>query len=609
MRAHDRSLPEWFSSIRSRQITLPRFQRNSAWDHSLVSDLLTAVLRGLPTGAALILQVGDEEKFQSRTMIDAPVDGSRVTEQLLDGQQRLTALWRSLNDTYPDRTYLIKLNAASSGERRSEPTVLSQARWKESGVRYPRWVDNPAECWTRSLIPIRLLLPDDIGDQVTAWVDAAIPLTAPGVSAPSPADMMAQITRNRELRDIIATWRTRVREFNLPYLALPPTTPKDVAIDVFVKLNTSSVRLSAYDIVVALVEDETGKSLHDHVKSLSAAVPRAQFYGDLSTLTLNIAALKQDRIPGQSGYKGLDFAKMMDTWDQIVAGVHAMVNFLEEEAVYDAERLPSLPPLPVLAAVWEYLPTQPDRLGNAKRILRKYLWRSFLTGRYETSTGNNALQDFRGLRAVLRENADNSVVPILREAEYPPPSPEAIAAADWPKNRTILGRGLLALQLRCGAEDLADGARATLATITSKEQPREYHHLFPESLLRDAGVSSALAYKSVNCALISWRTNRTLSNLDPIAYLQARAEQSSLGEAELIRRLQSHLIPYAELAVGYADCDPQLRPASVQEDYKRFIAARAELLHRAARIACDGQLQDYRQVLDSVSSPGMVPAP
>ena len=39
MHAHDRFLPEWFSRIRSRQITLPRFQRFVAWGHSEVSGL------------------------------------------------------------------------------------------------------------------------------------------------------------------------------------------------------------------------------------------------------------------------------------------------------------------------------------------------------------------------------------------------------------------------------------------------------------------------------------------------------------------------------------------------------------------------------------------
>ena len=82
----------------------------------------------------------------------------------------------------------------------------------------------------------------------------------------------------KSLKKIINDLRTKVREFNLPYLALPAKTPKEVALDVFIKMNTSSVRLSTYDIVVALVEEETGKSLHEHVDTLNVSVPRASEY-------------------------------------------------------------------------------------------------------------------------------------------------------------------------------------------------------------------------------------------------------------------------------------------------------------------------------------------
>lgn len=49
MHAHDRFLPEWFNRIRSRQITLPRFQRPGVgvWGHKEVSGLLTTALRDL----------------------------------------------------------------------------------------------------------------------------------------------------------------------------------------------------------------------------------------------------------------------------------------------------------------------------------------------------------------------------------------------------------------------------------------------------------------------------------------------------------------------------------------------------------------------------------
>ena len=583
MHAHDRFLPEWFNRIRSRQITLPRFQRFMAWGHGEVSGLLTTVLRGLPSGATLILEVGDEEKFKSRTMVDAPESGEKVTEQLLDGQQRLTALWRSLHDKYPDRSYLIGFEDDPGDGSTKLPYVYGQARWRKNGSRYPMWVDDPKECWNRGFIPITLLRPDDILPEIRHWIATSVG---------------TDHDKKDKLFDEIIALRDKVKAFNLPYLALPAKTPKEVALDVFIKMNTSSVHLSTYDIVVALVEEETGKSLHEHVDALNMAVPRAAEYADLPSLVLDVVALRQDRIPSQAGYRGIDYTRMLNEWDSVVKSIKGMVSFLEDESIFDAQRLPSYTAIPILAAMWEHLPTQPDKLGNARLLLRKYLWRAFLTSRYEQSSTSNALQDYRGLRKVLCDATAEDVVPILNQESYPLPSKEMVLQADWPKRKSILGRGLLSLQLKCGAEDLADGARATVATITSKDHPREYHHLFPAATLDDAGIPDEQVFRALNCALVTWRTNRTISDKDPITYLKERADNCALGEEEMKRRLRTHLIPYARLAVGYDGIPDDERRGRVKNDYDAFLSARAEVLAKAAHRVCEGKALELSELLN-----------
>jgi hypothetical protein len=556
-----------------------------AWGHGEVSGLLTTVLRGLPSGATLTLEVGDEEKFKSRTMVDAPASGEKVTEQLLDGQQRLTALWRSLHDKYPDRTYLIGFEEDPSNGDAKLPYVYGQARWSKNGNRYPMWVDDPKECWRREFIPICLLRPEDIRDEIDEWIENAIP-----------DDVEDRFKAYKDTSQVISDLRTKVREFNLPYLALPAKTPKEVALDVFIKMNTSSVRLSTYDIVVALVEEETGKSLHEHVDALNEAVGRAAVYADLPSLVLDVVALRQDRIPSQAGYRGINYSRMIDEWDTVVKGIKGMVRFLEDETIFDAQRLPSYTAIPIIAALWEHLPTQPDQLGNARHLIRKFLWRAFLTSRYEQSSTSNALQDFRGLKKVLQDGSGEDVVPILNVDSYPLPTREMVLQADWPKRKTILGRGLLALQIKCGAEDLADGARASVATITSKEHPREYHHLFPASTLEDAKIPDEQVFRALNCALITWRTNRTISNKDPIAYLKERSDNNALGEEELRRRLKTHLIPHSKLAVGYDGLGDEERRARVKTDYETFLAARATILADTAQRACEGKSLELNEL-------------
>lgn len=93
--------------------------------------------------------------------------------------------------------------------------------------------------------------------------------------------------------------------FNVPFLSLPPGTPRETALDVFINMNTSSVKLSSYDIVVAQYEAATGESLHDQVAELGAAVPRLAFYREAENLLLDVAALRETGLPARLPTTGL----------------------------------------------------------------------------------------------------------------------------------------------------------------------------------------------------------------------------------------------------------------------------------------------------------------
>ena len=56
--------------------------------------MFNTILRDLPVGAVLVLEIGNDEPFVSRPLKGTQSTGERVTEHLLDGQQRLTGLWR-----------------------------------------------------------------------------------------------------------------------------------------------------------------------------------------------------------------------------------------------------------------------------------------------------------------------------------------------------------------------------------------------------------------------------------------------------------------------------------------------------------------------------------
>ena len=166
MQARNRTLSEWYGMIKSSQIKLPRFQRFEAWDRHRICSLNEMVIHNLPLGITLVLEVGDQEKFVSRFLNTAPEkEEVRVFEHLLDGQQRLTALWRTFHNNYENETYFIYLKEFDRFEGdadREDLSVFCRSRYDKRGDRYPLWCDSPPQCLERGMIPTDLMRPEDI---------------------------------------------------------------------------------------------------------------------------------------------------------------------------------------------------------------------------------------------------------------------------------------------------------------------------------------------------------------------------------------------------------------------------------------------------------------
>lgn len=559
VQALNRTIEDWFQLVRSGSLKLPRFQRHEAWDRSTVVGLLETVFRGLPAGAALVLNVGEPEPFISRHLVTAPKVDGHVTEHLLDGQQRLTALWRSLYGTYDDLTLFARWGSDPDHDGEEVVEVVSQPRWIRNGQRYPVWCDVPKDVFGRGYVPVTLLAPD-AHDQASDWLQAAID------------DAGTVITWMNKLSAL----RQRVAAYNIPYLYLPQATPRDVALDVFVKMNTSNIRLTPFDIVVAQVEAAADASMHELLDGIRSEVPEAEPYADLGNLLLDVSCLRANRPASKANYLRLNYTTLPGQWADMVESLKTMVSMLQEEAIFDEERLPSSPVVPVIAALAAELPSALDELGNARTLLRYYLWRAFLTRRYESSSGSRSFQDFSALRDAIRDRTPLPEVtaPIFDEQAYPLPTVEQLMGARWPRTRDILARGILALSLREGGRDIADDSPVTRHNI----RKREYHHLFPDSTLTQrAKLTEDESFRALNCALITWQTNRTVSNLSPLQYLGDRIAKAHLGEAEIRSRLESHLIPWTELKES-GPYEDGVDPDVIGKDYRRFLQARAELV-------------------------------
>ena len=596
-KAQDRTLGVWFQHIQQGQVKLPRFQRYEAWDKWRIASFLNTVIGNLPVGVTLALEVAGKEKFISRYIVSAEpnVEGT-VTQHLLDGQQRLTAFWRGMHNNYENEDYFIYLPQFDKQEymQSDEIQVYCHNRWTDKNdARRPLWADVPSKCLERGLFPLHLLCPGDRSTLVDEWISEATQHLKPNKGDPDAYEKLETHTALKDkLKQEINFLRERVTHFNLPYLSLPSNTPKDVALQVFINMNTNSKPLSLYDIIVAEVESVAGTSLHDLEDDLISKCPNAARFGDVRNLILATSALLQEKTPNNRGMVEMDKQVLLDNWEKLERGLERMANLLESQGIFDQARLPTNAVLAVIAAAYELIPEHGDYVAKAEKLLRAYLWSSFFTDRYENAAASRAYADFRGVRDKHRgikdflsnpdfDEKQLSEVPVFNREEHELAGVDELMAAGWPKNVGIEARGILAVSNYFGAHDFADGKPATYESI----QNREYHHIFPDALLLDAGIESNYA---LNCALITWKTNRNIGRKDPLDYLKERVQWAD--EVTVSNRLKTHLVSYELLVKAhYQDLDGEALRSKLEVDFNLFMRDRSQLVRHAVKLLASGE--------------------
>ena len=534
---------------------------------------MAAIISGSnPTGVLLFLKVAASgAKFKTRPIPGSGEGKEDCTRQLLDGQQRLTAIFRVLADNYPDRTYYIQFEHVADGGYRLSDGLSKDKKVVKSYSRYSRdnkWIGNSKEEFERQLIPMKLLHPD-AADQGITWIDEQDLEDSKSVS---------------RLSSFITEIKDGLLGEPLPYLTLSEDTALDVAIDVFMKINTSFVKLSPFDIAVALFESKAQESLQEHVDRLVDDVPRLEAVegeGRVGDLALKVACLFQDLKPTYGNYANLNMELVDQDWGKLTGGLKWTVDILDEMKIWDQTRLPSAVPIRVLAALHQFVPMQGDDHANAMRLVRAYLWRSFTTDWYSRQANDRLFSDYKVLRDAL-ETREYSIPKKHSDTVFQCmlPNKDDLLDEGWPTGRGILKKAILAISLQRGARDVANNAVISVKNI----EDRQYHHIFPKNLFKKTGtiprhdIGSAL-----NCMLIDKFTNNSWKDQWPGDYLRARDIIGSAPEATLAKRLESHHLPTAPLLNATKNCGKTLKRVCGE-----FLKERADMTLAAIEKLCDG---------------------
>lgn len=602
-----RSVLEWLQLADTGVVALPTFQRSYVWKPDRVAEYLCALFENRPTGIFLTLETLGNLPFDARRLNQVDADPSNARELLLDGQQRLTSLWSVLLGRGAARFY-VRVEDLS---KRDMTVTLVEHYSKTS--RIGKKISDPSAAFKENLIPMDVLFdeereatqvsdrdPDDPG-KIWEWCEQAS-------GNEKDARKLENAIKNR-LREPL------LRSRYLHYCSLPPTTDPSVAINIFVETNKSSATIKTFDIVVALAQERHGENLRDRIKKLRIKHPVLQYYfegdeqkwiPDIGDWVLKIACLRsKNEHPSVDGmppkethyWAALDLllggdseSNQRSAIDELEDDLISTLTTVSQYGCSTHAMIPGWPSMHVLAALQQDLRAvvKPAWKGAANKLIAVYLWRSFLTDRYERQANDRLYRDFLGLRKCLNQVRDRGeyavdcLPPVFDDKEHPVPSGTDLAKfanpVPWIGGSGRLGRAILAITTR-NAIDWVTGDRLSTELIRSlrSEGELDNHHVFPRAVLKGEFEKNQID-NGLNGVILSKPANKALASKAPDAYLLKILEQShGLTNDELRRRVESHFVPF----------DVLMSNKPIKSRYRQFISERAKLIAKEIAILVD----------------------
>jgi hypothetical protein len=484
-------------------IALPDFQRPFVWTTQMVRSVLATVLNGWPIGT-LLLTRGDLQEFRLKPITGAP-SLQTVKYVVLDGQQRLTALYNALRgagETVYALNFSKNLNADSVGE---SPSIEERLQAFDSQV-WANKYSHPSQQLQATLMPMTALMsaPSFFG-----WRDRMLEDASDDVRA----DLSQWLT------DFYKTHLSSIHRYSVPVVLLESSLDVSTVASIFEKLNRSGTRLSTFDLMVARVY-RAGWNLREEWDRARIERPLLDVHMDRDAMpVLQAIALRRVGDVRQDAVLSMR-DQVRDDWSAAIDGAEAAARFLIECGLDDPAWLPYGVQMVALTALG-----LESGIDDKDATLKRWFWaRSFGQG-FDVAANTRIVTDYRRLLA-NELDLDSVVV-----------DGQAIATATRQSARAIWGATLCLLTVRGGTDLLGlDPDRQLIASRDDRSGPRKY---VAPALPRTNGDASHLAV--LNLAITGRRGVGLIRRLGLSRAIEVAAEE--VGEDRVERALDAQFFP------------------------------------------------------------------
>jgi hypothetical protein len=374
-------LSQLLDGIAEGSVVLPDFQRDFVWSEGDIASLVATVMMGWPAGSLLLMR-GAPEFFETREFEGAPSKAPVTQYVVLDGQQRLTALFHALRDGGGDARYVLDLDKLDKIRRSSIGEVLSAEELEEAiEVFDVRDLD-------RRLRPSAsgpLLVPFSALASASAffeWRDYASSQAPPGL----------QDSVRTRLADAYREFLGTVNHFQFPVVIMENDLPTEAVARIFERINKGGQELSTFDLLVARAYSPDW--------NLRLEWDRAQRETDLIEIylrdeglpVLQALALREFADVRRPALLKLNPPTIQREWDASVEAMEKAAEFVERSGMRSRPWVPYqqlLVPLAALALAHDLEAWRP--------LLESWLWARSLQMDYDVASSTKMSADFATL--------------------------------------------------------------------------------------------------------------------------------------------------------------------------------------------------------------------
>lgn len=438
--SRDVQIDDLLTQVDEGTLGLPQFQRNFIWKPSQVIDLLRSVAKRWPTGSFLLLE--GPQHFAAKPIEHAPPLVRRPELLVLDGQQRMTALYHAIRDQSAE-VYYIVVDALINGKDDEE--YFRYAKREVFAAQYPT---------ARSLAADRLLPISTVYDdgRFYEWLRF------------TPSELQQAAIRARE--EALSGLRRRVYRMPVVYLA------RDIELTalakIFETLNRTGVRLDAFDLMTAALypHDFNLRTHWASARTNHAEVLARYNVAGIEVLKLiallehlrSLEAGKRSIVTGvrQGDVLAVRPKVVIELWDTAVLRYVEALSFLRDQCGVIAPTL--LPSSAMVLTVAAALDAGAASSLAFVRRLRAWFWASCFRQQYSQGANTQVVRDAKQLRAWFQGLGDR---PEILERDWL----RRDDLFDLRRRNEILTRAVQCLLIARGARDILNGAllRSTAA--------------------------------------------------------------------------------------------------------------------------------------------------